>query len=59
MAEGRSDGGIMAELRLSDRTVDKHVNAVFRKLGLMEQPDVHRRVVAVLEFLRSPPDSPG
>ena len=53
MARGASDGGIMAELGLSDRTVDKHSNAVFRKLGLLEQHDVNRRVVAVLEYLRS------
>jgi DNA-binding NarL/FixJ family response regulator len=53
MARGWSDAAIMAGLGLSDRTVDKHVHAVFRKLGLLEQPDVHRRVVAVLEFLRS------
>lgn len=60
MARGMSDAAIMAELGLSDRTVDKHVHAVFHKLGLLEQPDVHRRVVAVLEFLRSPPQSaPG
>ena len=59
MARGMSDGAIMAELRVSDRTVDKHVHAVFDKLGLLEQPDVHRRVVAVLEFLRSTPTNAG
>jgi DNA-binding NarL/FixJ family response regulator len=53
MARGYTDGAIEAELGLSDRTVDKHVHAVFDKLGLLDEPDVHRRVMAVLEFLRA------
>jgi DNA-binding NarL/FixJ family response regulator len=53
MARGYTDGAIEAELGLSDRTVDKHVHAVFEKLGLLDEPDVHRRVMAVLEFLRA------
>jgi len=52
MAEGRSNGGICQRLVLSPRTVESHVSAIFRKLGLDEQPDDHRRVLAVLAYLR-------
>jgi DNA-binding NarL/FixJ family response regulator len=55
MARGHTDAAIEDELGLSDRTVDKHVRAVFAKLGLLDEPDVHRRVMAVLEYLRSAP----
>jgi DNA-binding NarL/FixJ family response regulator len=55
MARGYTDAAIMTDLGLSDRTVDKHLHAVFRKLGLLDEPDVHRRVSAVLEYLRSAP----
>jgi DNA-binding NarL/FixJ family response regulator len=53
MARGYTDASIMEALGLSDRTVDKHVHAVFEKLGLLDAPDVHRRVTAVLEYLRA------
>jgi DNA-binding NarL/FixJ family response regulator len=52
MAEGRSNAAIMARLSLGERTVEKHINAVFHKLGLAEERDSHRRVLAVLTFLR-------
>src|SRR6478736_4024446 len=52
MARGRTNAGIEAALHLSASTVEKHVNAIFTKLGLSEQP-VHRRVAAVLAFLES------
>jgi DNA-binding NarL/FixJ family response regulator len=42
----------MSALHLSERTVEKHINSVFGKLGLSEEPDVNRRVMAVLAFLR-------
>lgn len=52
MAQGRNNAGVAAALTLSERAVEKHINSVFSKLGLSEEPDVHRRVKAVLLFLR-------
>jgi DNA-binding NarL/FixJ family response regulator len=52
MAEGRTNKGIAAELFLSESSVEKHVAAIFGKLGLAQEPEVHRRVAAVLTFLR-------
>jgi DNA-binding NarL/FixJ family response regulator len=52
MAQGQTNAGIEKSLHLSASTVEKHVNAIFTKLGLSEQP-VHRRVAAVLTFLES------
>jgi len=54
MAEGRSNQAISERLFLSDRTVETHVAAIFAKLDLLPTADDHRRVLAVLEFLRSP-----
>ncbi len=53
MAEGRSNGGICERLRLSAKTVEAHVKHIFTKLGLAESPDDHRRVLAVVAYLRS------
>jgi len=53
MAEGRSNRGIADHLVLSDRTVESHVRSVFRKLGLDDTPDDHRRVLAVIAYLRA------
>ena len=58
MARGRTNAGIEASLHLSASTVEKHVNAIFTKLGLSEQP-VHRRVAAVLTFLESGAPTPS
>ena len=52
MAEGRSNAAIGRLLFLSPKTVETHVSRVFSKLGLLEQADDHRRVLAVLAFLR-------
>ena len=51
MAQGRNNAGIAQALYLSERAVEKHINSLFSKLGLSEEPDVHRRVKAVLLFL--------
>jgi DNA-binding NarL/FixJ family response regulator len=53
VAEGRSNQGISQGLVLSPKTVEAHVGRIFSKLGLDETPDYHRRVLAVLAFLRS------
>lgn len=52
MAQGRNNAGVAVALGLSERAVEKHINSVFSKLGLSEEPDVHRRVKAVLVFLQ-------
>ncbi len=51
MAEGRSNQGIGHKLFLSGKTVETHVHAIFRKLGLEAAPDDNRRVLAVLAYL--------
>jgi DNA-binding NarL/FixJ family response regulator len=53
IAEGRSNQAIADLLVLSPKTVEAHVGRVFAKLGLDESADYHRRVLAVLAFLRS------
>ena len=53
VAEGRSNGAIGEQLFLSRKTVDAHISQIFLKLDLRESPEDHRRVLAVLAFLRS------
>jgi DNA-binding NarL/FixJ family response regulator len=53
IAEGMSNRAIAARLYVTERTVEAHVTQIFQKLGLPESPDQHRRVLAVLAFLRS------
>jgi DNA-binding NarL/FixJ family response regulator len=53
MAEGRSNAAIAKRLYLSDRAIERHVTAIFAKLGLEATPDSHRRVLAVLTYLRA------
>jgi len=53
MAEGRSNGGICERLFLSPKTVESHVRQIFVKLDIDGSPDDHRRVLAVLTYLRS------
>ncbi|MHB1139623.1 MAG: response regulator transcription factor, partial [Microthrixaceae bacterium] len=51
IAQGHNNAAVAAQLVLSPRAVEKHINSLFSKLGLSEEPDVHRRVKAVLLFL--------
>ena len=53
MAQGLSNRGICDKLFVSPKTVETHVNSIFLKLGLMPAGDEHRRVLAVLAFLRA------
>jgi len=52
MAQGRGNASIAQALYLSESSVEKHVNAIFAKLELASEQQVHRRVAAVLTFLR-------
>jgi DNA-binding NarL/FixJ family response regulator len=52
MAEGRSNAGIAQALVLSERTVETHVSSIFTKLNLAADTTDHRRVLAVLAYLR-------
>jgi DNA-binding NarL/FixJ family response regulator len=52
MAEGRSNGGIATELGVTVAAIERHVTGIFDKLGLRQAPEDHRRVLAVLEYLR-------
>jgi serine/threonine-protein kinase len=53
MAEGRTNNAIGRALFLSGKTVEAHVHQIFQKLGLEQSTDDHRRVLAVLAFLRA------
>jgi len=53
MAEGRSNAAIAERLFVTPRTVEAHMRQILGKLDLPESPDDHRRVLAVLAYLRS------
>jgi DNA-binding NarL/FixJ family response regulator len=53
MAEGRSNGAIAEQLVVTERAVEKHVTSIFGKLGLAPAAEDHRRVLAVLAYLRA------
>jgi DNA-binding NarL/FixJ family response regulator len=55
VAQGKNNAGIAAALSLTDRAVEKHINSIFSKLELSEEPDTHRRVKAALLFLARQP----
>lgn len=52
MAEGRSNGAIAARLVVTVGAIENHVTAIFDKLGLPPEPEDHRRVLAVLKYLK-------
>lgn len=52
MAQGKTNAAVAESLSISESAVEKYANAIFSKLGLSEEPLVHRRVAAVLTFLR-------
>ena len=52
MAEGKSNRGIAESLFVSEAAVEKHVTAIFRKLGIATSATGHRRVLAVVRYLR-------
>jgi DNA-binding NarL/FixJ family response regulator len=52
MAQGQNNAAIARSLFLTERAVEKHINSLFHKLGLSDEREVHRRVMAVLAFLR-------
>jgi DNA-binding NarL/FixJ family response regulator len=58
MAEGRSNLGIAERLVVTEKTVETHVASILGKLGLEAEPDDHRRVLAVLAYLRAGPATP-
>jgi DNA-binding NarL/FixJ family response regulator len=53
MAEGKSNAGIAEELFVTEAAVEKHVTSIFQKLGLGPTATEHRRVLAVLTYVRS------
>ena len=53
MAEGRSNAGIARRLWVTGGTVEKHVSSILTKLNLQEGDDDHRRVLAVITFLKA------
>ena len=56
MAEGRSNAGIARQIWVAESTVEKHVHSILGKLDLPDSTDDHRRVLAVLAYLSSPPN---
>ena len=53
MATGRNNATIAKTLFMSDRAVEKHIGSVFQKLGLVDEQEVNRRVMAVLAYLEA------
>jgi DNA-binding NarL/FixJ family response regulator len=58
MAGGATNATIARRLHLSERAVEKSINTLFAKLGLGEETEGHRRVLAVLTYLRTAGPAP-
>src|SRR6266536_3351763 len=59
MAQGKNNAAIARSLYLTERAIEKHINSLFHKLGLSEETEIHRRVVAVLTFVREQGPGPA
>jgi DNA-binding NarL/FixJ family response regulator len=59
MATGRTNSATAKALYMSERAVEKHVGSVFKKLGLVDESETNRRVMAVLAFLEATGGAPG
>lgn len=59
IAQGKSNAAVAQALFLTERAVEKHINALFAKLGLIAEPDINRRVKAVLMYLSAREGSAG
>jgi len=59
IAQGKNNAAIAGSLFLTERAVEKHINALFSKLNLTDEPDVNRRVKAVLLYLGDRPQATG
>ncbi len=57
MAQGKSNAAIAEALVLAENSVEKYITSIFAKLGLTWEPDVHRRVKAVLLYLAEQAES--
>jgi DNA-binding NarL/FixJ family response regulator len=53
IAEGRSNAGVAEELVITVAAVERHMTRIFDKLGLRQSPEHHRRVLAVLTYVRA------
>lgn len=59
MAQGQSNAAIAARIHAADRTVEKYISSIFSKLLLADEPDVNRRVRAVLVYLAATSAGPS
>jgi len=53
MAEGRSNRAVARRLGVSEKTIETHIATIFSKLGLLPEPDDHRRVLAVRVWMQA------
>jgi DNA-binding NarL/FixJ family response regulator len=58
MATGRNNASIARTVFMSERAVEKHIGSIFQKLGLVEEQEVNRRIMAVLTFLEATRPAP-